>query len=91
MLKYTKKKGEVPSENAGPRQIQTLMQPDGTRTHPKFDEARMFSEMARYITHKEQPISMGGCMSFTRLVIRGYAQPMYKMIHHRKLVGEIKN
>jgi hypothetical protein len=40
------------------------MQPDGTRTHPKFDEARILSEMARYITHKEQPISMGGCMSF---------------------------
>jgi hypothetical protein len=37
------KKGEVPSENTGPRQIQTLMQPDGTRTHPKFDEARMLS------------------------------------------------
>jgi hypothetical protein len=65
------KKGKVPSENAGPRQIQTLMQPDGTRTHPKFDEAIMFSEMTRYITHKEQPINMGGCMSFARLVIRG--------------------
>jgi hypothetical protein len=65
------KKGEVPSENAGPRQIQTLMQPDGTRTHPKIDEARMLSEMTRYITHKEQPISMDGCMSFARLVIRG--------------------
>jgi uncharacterized protein YceK len=85
------KKGEAPSENAEPRQIQTLMQPDGTRTHPKFDEGRMLSEMSRYITHKEQPISMGGCMSFARLVIRGCAQPMYKMIHHRKLVGEIKN
>jgi hypothetical protein len=47
------KKGEVPSENVEPRQIQTLMQPDGTRTHPKFDEARMLSEMTRYITHKE--------------------------------------
>jgi hypothetical protein len=85
------KNGEIPSENAGPRQIQTFMQPDGTRTHPKFDEARMLSEMARYITHKEQPLSMGGCMSFARLVIRGCAQPMYKKIHHKKLVGEIKN
>jgi Domain of unknown function (DUF4413) len=51
----------------------------------------MLSEMARYITHKEQPLSMGGCMSFVRLVIRGCDQPMYKRIHHRKLVGEIKN
>jgi hypothetical protein len=85
------KKGEVSSENAGPRQIQTLMQPDGIRTHPKFDEARMLSEMARYIIHKEQPLSMGGCMSFVRLVIRRCAQPMYKRIHHRKLVDEIKN
>jgi hypothetical protein len=47
------KKGEVSSENAESRQIQTLMQPDGTRAHPKFDEARILSEMARYITHKE--------------------------------------
>jgi hypothetical protein len=30
------KKGEVPSENAGPRQIQTLMQPDGTQNPPKI-------------------------------------------------------
>jgi hypothetical protein len=67
------------------------MQPDGTRTHPKFDEVRMLSEMTRYITHKEQPISMGGCMSFARLVIWRCAQPMYKRTHHRKLVGEIKN
>jgi hypothetical protein len=51
----------------------------------------MLSEMAWYITHKVQPISMGGSMSFARLVIRGCAKPMYKMIHHRKLVGQIKN
>jgi hypothetical protein len=30
-------------------------------------------------------------MSFVWLVIRGCAQPMYKMILHRKLIGEIKN
>ena len=51
----------------------------------------MLSELARYITQKEQPISMGGCMSFARLVIRGFAQPLYKRIHHNKMVGEIKN
>jgi hypothetical protein len=70
-IEMHQKKGEVPSENAEPRQIQTLMQLDGTRTHPKFNEPRMLSEMTRYITHKEQPISMGGCMSFVWLVIRG--------------------
>jgi hypothetical protein len=89
-IEMHQKKGEVPSENAGSRQIQTHMQPDGTRTHLKFDEVRMLSEMAWYITHKEQPISMGGCMSFIWLVIRGCVQPMYKRIHHRKLVCEIK-
>jgi hypothetical protein len=64
------------------------MQSDGTKTHLKFDEARMLSEMTRYNTHKEQPISMGGCMSFARLVIRGCTQPLYKRIHHRKLIGD---
>jgi hypothetical protein len=61
------------------------------RTHPKFNEARMLSEMAWYITHKEQPINMGGCMSFAWLVIQGCAQPLYKRFYHKKLVGEIKN
>jgi hypothetical protein len=37
------KKDEVPRKNAGSRQIQTLMRPDGTRTHPKFNEARILS------------------------------------------------
>ena len=32
------RKGEEPSENAEPRQIQTLINADGTRTNPKFDE-----------------------------------------------------
>ena len=51
----------------------------------------MLSELARYITHKEHPIAMGGCMSFARLVIPGCGQPMYKRFHHRKMVNEIKN
>ena len=50
----------------------------------------MLSELARYVTHKEQPISMGSCMSFSRLCIRGLGQPMYKRMHHKKMVGEIK-
>ena len=33
---------------------------------------------------------MGGCTAFARLVIRGCAQPLYKRMHHRKVVGEIK-
>ena len=84
------RKNEEPEEDVGTRQVQTLINADGTRTNPKFDEKRMLSELARYITHKEQPISMGGCLSFSRLCIRGLGQPMYKKIHHRKLVGEIK-
>jgi hypothetical protein len=30
---------------------------------------KMLSELTQYITHKEQPISMDNCLSFTRLVI----------------------
>jgi hypothetical protein len=33
---------------------------------------------------------MGNCLSFARLVIHGCAQPLYKRIHHRKMVNEIK-
>jgi hypothetical protein len=33
---------------------------------------------------------MGNCLSFARLVIRGYGQPLYKRFHHRKMVAEIK-
>src|SRR5664279_5539412 len=51
----------------------------------------MLSELARYITHKEQPISMGSCFSFSRLCIRGLGQPMFKRVHNRKMVSEIKN
>ena len=50
----------------------------------------MLSEFARYIAHKEQPISMGGCASFARLVIRGCAQPFYKPFYYRKMSNEIK-
>ena len=32
------RKSERPSERAGPRQIQTLVNPDDTRTNPKYDE-----------------------------------------------------
>ena len=51
----------------------------------------MLTELIRYIAHKEQPIAMGNCLSFARLVIRGCGQPMYKRFHHRKMVKEIKN
>jgi hypothetical protein len=51
----------------------------------------MLSEFARYIAHKEQPISMGNYLSFARLVICGCAQPLYKRVHHKKMVNEIKN
>jgi hypothetical protein len=50
----------------------------------------MLSEFAQYIAQKEQPISMGNCFSFARLVIRGCGQPLYKRFHHRKMVAEIK-
>ena len=36
--KMHEKNGEVPLKKAEPRQIQTLMNADGTRTNPKFDE-----------------------------------------------------
>ena len=32
------RKGEEPSEDAKPKKIQTLINADGTRTNPKFDE-----------------------------------------------------
>jgi hypothetical protein len=50
----------------------------------------MLSEFARYIAKKEQPINMGNCLSFSRLVIRGCGQPLYKRFHHRKIVAEIE-
>jgi hypothetical protein len=50
----------------------------------------MLSEFTRYIAQKEQPISMGNCLSFARLIIRGCGQPLYNIFHHRKKVVEIK-
>ena len=70
--------------------VQTQINPDGTRTHNKYDEKKMLSEFARYIAHKEQPLSMGGCLSFARLVIRGCAQPFYKPFYYRKMSNQIK-
>jgi hypothetical protein len=51
---------------------------------------KILSEFAWYIAQKEQPISMGNCLSFARLVIRGCGQPLYKRFHHRKMVAGIK-
>jgi hypothetical protein len=51
---------------------------------------KMLSEFVWYIAHKEQQISMDNYLSFARLVIRGCAQLLYKRIHHRKMVNEIK-
>jgi hypothetical protein len=62
----------------------------GSRTHQRYDEKRMLSEFARYITQKEQPISMDNCLSFARLVIRECGQPLYKRFDHKKMVVEIK-
>ena len=81
---------EQPQENADPEIVQTLINADGTRTHQKYDEKRMLSEFARYIAHKEKPISMGNCLSFARLIIKGCGQPMYKRFNHRKMTKEIK-
>jgi hypothetical protein len=52
---------------------------------------KILNEFARYIAHKEQPISMSNYLSFAQLVIRGCAQPLYKRFHHKKIVNEIKN
>jgi hypothetical protein len=82
--------GEQPQEQPDNTLVQTQINPDGTRTHQKYDEKKMLSEFARYITHKEQPISMSGCLSFARLVIRGCAQPFYKPFYYRKMSNEIK-
>ena len=81
---------QEPQEQPDNTLVQTQINPDGTRTHQKYDEKKMLSEFARYIAHKEQPISMGGCLSFARLVIRGCAQPFYKPFYYRKMSNEIK-
>jgi hypothetical protein len=81
---------EEPQDRPDQRLVQTAINPDGTRTIAKYDEKRMLSEFARYIAQKEQPISMGSCMSFARLIVRGCGQTCFKRFHHRKVVGEIK-
>jgi hypothetical protein len=84
------KDGKEPQEKPDSRSVQSVINPDGTRTHQRYDEKKMLSEFARYIAHKEQPISMGGCLSFARLMIRGCGQPFYKRIHYRKMTKELK-
>ena len=85
------KEGKEPQEHPDSRPVQTVINPDGTRTHQRYDEKKMLSEFARYIAHKEQPISMGGCLSFARLMIRGCGQLFYKRIHYRKMTKDRKN
>jgi hypothetical protein len=83
-------KNEEPQEHADNLFVQSVINSDGSRTHQRYDGKKMLSEFARYIAHKEQLISMDNCLSFARLVIRGCTQPSYKIIHHRKMVNEIK-
>jgi hypothetical protein len=71
--------------------VQSYLNSNGTRTLTKYDEKRMLSEFAQYITKKEQPISMAYCTDFARLVIRGCGQPIYKKFHYKKMVSELKN
>jgi hypothetical protein len=62
-------KNEEPQDQPDPHLVQSAINTDGSRTHQRYDEKRMLSEFARYIAQKEQPISMGNCLSFARLVI----------------------
>ena len=82
---------EEPQEHADPRAVQTVINPDGSRTHQRYDEKRMLNEFARYVAHKEQPISMGSCLGFSRLIIRGCGQPLFKRLHYRKVTKELKH
>jgi inhibitor of KinA sporulation pathway (predicted exonuclease) len=70
--------------------VQSCLNSDGTRTLVKYDEKRMLNEFAQYIAKKEQPISIAYCTDFSRLVIRGCGQPLYKRFHHNKMVSELK-
>jgi YD repeat-containing protein len=83
-------KNEEPHDQPDPHLVQSVINTDGSRTQQRYDEKGMLSEFTRYITQKEQPISMGNCLSFAQLVIRGCGQPLYKRFHHRKMVTEIK-
>jgi hypothetical protein len=70
--------------------VENCLNSDGTRTLIKYDEKRMLNEFARYIAKKEQPISMIYCTDFTRLVIRGCGQPLYKRFHNNKIISGLK-
>jgi hypothetical protein len=83
-------KNEEPQERLDIRMVQSCLNSDATRTLVKYDEKRMLNVFARYIAKKEQPISMTYCTDFTRLVIRGCGQPLYKRFHHNKMVSELK-
>jgi inhibitor of KinA sporulation pathway (predicted exonuclease) len=71
--------------------VQSYLNSDDTRTFVKYDEKRMLNEFARYIAKKEQPMSMTYCTDFARLVIRDCDQPLYKRLHHNKMISELKN
>jgi hypothetical protein len=83
-------KNEEPQERPDTRMVQSCLNSDGTRTLVKYDEKIMLNEFARYITKKEQPISMSYCTNFARLLIRGCGQQLYKRFHHNKMVSELK-
>jgi hypothetical protein len=82
-------KNKEPQERPDTRMVQSCLNSDGTRTLVKYDK-KMLNEFARYIAKKEQPISMIYCTEFTRLVIRGCGQPLYKMFHHNKMISKLK-
>jgi hypothetical protein len=81
---------EEPQERPDTYMVQNCLNSDSTRTIAKYDEKIMLSEFARYIAKKEQPISMAYCTDFSRLIIRGCGQPLYKMFHHNKIISELK-
>jgi hypothetical protein len=83
-------KNKEPQERSDTCMIQSFLNSDGTRTLAKHDKKRMLSEFARYMTKKEQLISMTYYTDFARLIIRGCGQPLYKMFHHNKMVSELK-
>jgi hypothetical protein len=83
-------KNEKPQDQPDSCLVQSVINTDGSRTHQRYDEKRMLSKFVRYIAQKEQPISIGNCLSFARLVIRGCGQPLYKRFHHRKMIARIK-
>jgi hypothetical protein len=83
-------KNDEPQEQTDSRLVQSVINSDGSRTQQRYDEKRMLSEFVRYIVQKEQPINMGNCLSFARLVIRGCGQPLYKRFYQKNMVDKIK-